>query len=421
MPARPRVALALSGGGFRASVFHLGVLRRLAELGQLPRVDVVSAVSGGSIVGAFLALRWSRVMADGGDATALERHVTTPFLELVRGANFILDWAARVPLAVFRRRRGTDFSRAVVAADLYDERLYGGASLSDLPETPRLILNATSLPSIRAWRFTRDGMGDSRYGYARFSDAAPVPRLSVGVAASAAFPPVFSPLRIRLDDREYSAPLYGEARPDVGREMPLSDGGVYDNLALEVLTRNKPIPLGASVPPPEILVVSDAGHPAIYRFEPWRFPLLASIHLLGRVRDVALEQVVAQRRRILVEDLREARDGIRGTLVPLAGGVDHLSAEQRDRYVAAVGAISQIPPALLAMVRGIRTSLDRFSAVECEALMYHAYVSTDAGWWAHLGGGAPPEPPPWRIEFDSARLELWARELRHSAEWLRVR
>jgi NTE family protein len=54
---RRGVALCLSGGGYRASLFHLGVLRRLNELGTLTRVDTVSAVSGGSILAAFLAQR----------------------------------------------------------------------------------------------------------------------------------------------------------------------------------------------------------------------------------------------------------------------------------------------------------------------------------------------------------------------------
>src|SRR5438067_3951731 len=53
-PARKfRIGLALSGGGFRASIFHLGVIRRLEELGIMKDVDVVSTVSGGSIIGAY--------------------------------------------------------------------------------------------------------------------------------------------------------------------------------------------------------------------------------------------------------------------------------------------------------------------------------------------------------------------------------
>src|SRR5204863_2406753 len=51
-----KVGLALSGGGFRASLFHIGVLARLAELDMLRHVEVLSCVSGGSIVGAHLYL-----------------------------------------------------------------------------------------------------------------------------------------------------------------------------------------------------------------------------------------------------------------------------------------------------------------------------------------------------------------------------
>ena len=55
------VGLCLSGGGYRAAVFHLGSLIRLNEAGLLPRLRTVSSVSGGSIVAAFLGLRWTQL------------------------------------------------------------------------------------------------------------------------------------------------------------------------------------------------------------------------------------------------------------------------------------------------------------------------------------------------------------------------
>src|SRR5215217_9698861 len=73
---RQGVALCLSGGGFRASLFHLGALRRLNELGILSQVDVISSVSGGSIIAAHLAERippWPEpgaVVANWDDAVA---------------------------------------------------------------------------------------------------------------------------------------------------------------------------------------------------------------------------------------------------------------------------------------------------------------------------------------------------------------
>src|SRR5262245_49320047 len=55
----PGIALALSGGGFRAMLFHAGALKRLNELGILPRVARISSVSGGSIAAGFLASVWA--------------------------------------------------------------------------------------------------------------------------------------------------------------------------------------------------------------------------------------------------------------------------------------------------------------------------------------------------------------------------
>src|SRR3954453_15117338 len=72
-------ALCLSGGGFRATIFHLGALRRLNELGALPRLEVITSVSGGSITNGMLATGWSRLTpgADG-SFTNFEEEVARP-------------------------------------------------------------------------------------------------------------------------------------------------------------------------------------------------------------------------------------------------------------------------------------------------------------------------------------------------------
>ncbi len=76
--------LALSGGGYRASLFHLGVTRRLHELGALQNITRLSSVSGGSILAGFLAHR----MLDRGATTLAfddwEAEVSTPFRRVVR-------------------------------------------------------------------------------------------------------------------------------------------------------------------------------------------------------------------------------------------------------------------------------------------------------------------------------------------------
>ncbi|MDA7873941.1 patatin-like phospholipase family protein [Rhodopirellula sp.] len=55
-----RFGLALSGGGFRASFYHLGVIRYLRDARNLQNVSQITAVSGGSVVAAHMVLNWDR-------------------------------------------------------------------------------------------------------------------------------------------------------------------------------------------------------------------------------------------------------------------------------------------------------------------------------------------------------------------------
>src|ERR1700681_693034 len=78
-PPHDGVALCLSGGGYRAMLFHLGSLWRLNELGLLPTLDRISSVSGGSIVAGALGLAWSKLDFDAaGVARAFDAQVVAP-------------------------------------------------------------------------------------------------------------------------------------------------------------------------------------------------------------------------------------------------------------------------------------------------------------------------------------------------------
>src|ERR1700716_2716394 len=80
------IALALSGGGFRAMLFHAGALMRLNELGVLSRVARISSVSGGSISSGFLACVWRQLGApDAGGAFAqFQQKYVEPILAFSR-------------------------------------------------------------------------------------------------------------------------------------------------------------------------------------------------------------------------------------------------------------------------------------------------------------------------------------------------
>ncbi|MCI0461246.1 MAG: patatin-like phospholipase family protein, partial [Gemmataceae bacterium] len=72
--------LCLSGGGFRATLFHLGVIHRLNELGVLAKLSTITSVSGGSILNGVLATRWSRLNFDpaAGTYTNVEQEIGVP-------------------------------------------------------------------------------------------------------------------------------------------------------------------------------------------------------------------------------------------------------------------------------------------------------------------------------------------------------
>ncbi len=216
------VALCLSGGGYRAMLFHLGALWRLNELGWLTKLDRVSSVSGGSITAGVLGRFWDELEFDGsGVAKRFKTAIAGPIHAL---ADHTIDIAAGLKGAFLPRSIGHRL------ADSYDEHLFAEATLQDLPDRPRFVFNATNLQSGVLWRFSKPHMWDYRVG--KIED--PKQRLAVAVAASSAFPPFVSPLALKLDESDY-APATGKGlqRADYMKRPVLSDGGVYDNLGLE--------------------------------------------------------------------------------------------------------------------------------------------------------------------------------------------
>jgi NTE family protein len=411
-----KIGIALSGGGFRASLFHLGVLRRIAELGWLARVDAISGVSGGSIIAAFAALRWKEMLGAGGDADAFQGHIAVPFVEAITTRSFIREWMTHAALQSVVRPFDSTYSRTRAMGDVLSERLYEQTSCADLPEKPYTILNATSLISVRAWRFTRHGLGDSRVGYADWDSG---PALSVGqaVAASAAFPPVFSPARIDSRAYNFSGTSYRDAPVALPDTIALTDGGVYENLGTEVLTKRTPLPGGTLLEIPEFLLVSDGGYPPHYQFKGRRIPGLASLALMWRANTIALEQVSALRRRILVRMFEQQRPN--GLLVALGSNVDRLPCAEASRYRELVDAASCPPASVVERVQRIRTHLNRFTRGEAEALMYHGYLLTDAFLWArsaHLPGEYRRDDglPEWRLTFNSDSIARMTAALRTS-------
>jgi len=233
----PGIALCLSGGGYRAMIFHLGVLWRLNELGYLSRLDGVSSLSGGSITAAMLGLKWSRLGFANGIAQRLVDKVIRPLRAF---AHETID-VGSVLKGIFSPGSISD-----KVAGAYRRHLFGEATLQDLPDDPpRFVINATNVQTGVLWRFSKPYMRDYLVGEVKN----PTVPLATAVAASSAFPPVLSPAKLELDPAAFSPPV-GEPyhRPPYTIEVYLSDGGVYDNLGLETAWKRY-----------NTILVSDAG------------------------------------------------------------------------------------------------------------------------------------------------------------------
>jgi NTE family protein len=218
----PGVALCLSGGGYRAMVFHIGAIWRLNELRYLAKLDRVSSVSGGSITAGVLGLNWHLLEFDAdGYATNLDEQFVQPLRKL---ASKTIDLSA-VLLGILLP--GTISDRV---AGAYRKHVFGHATLQNLPDRPRFVINSTSMQTGSLWRFSKPYMADYQVGMVRNPDV----ELALAVAASSAFPPILSPARVHMDPASFDPAERGPLHmPPYTTDAVLSDGGVYDNLGLE--------------------------------------------------------------------------------------------------------------------------------------------------------------------------------------------
>jgi NTE family protein len=272
-PPRPGLALCLSGGGYRAMLFHLGALWRLNELACLPKLTRISSVSGGSIAAGVLGHRWSRLRFVDGVATAFQEEVVAAIRTLAGRTIDVGD----VLKGVFLRGPVND-----VLVSVYKDMLFGDATLQDLPDSPRFVINATNVQSGVLWRFSKPYMWDWRVGKVE----RPTIELAVAVGASSAFPPVLSPARVHLHDSDFVSGTGDDLqRPPFTEEVFLTDGGVYDNLGLETAWKQF-----------ETILVSDGGASLVPDPEPHTDWLRHAL----RVIEVMQNQVCSLRKRQVI-------------------------------------------------------------------------------------------------------------------------
>lgn len=345
----PGIALCLSGGGYRAMIFHVGVLWRLYEARLLNKLARISSVSGGSITAGVLGLKWHELVFD-------PARIQTDFVEKIvkplrAMAGETIDAEAVIVGSLLPGTISDRIARA------YDKTLFKGATLQALPDAPRFVINATNVQSGVLWRFSKPYMWDYRVGKVEH----PKIPLAQAVAASSAFPPVLSPFELRLDASDFVA----NSGTDLQREpfttrVVLTDGGVYDNLGLETAWKRY-----------QTVLVSDAGGKTGAEEEPKTDWARHSYRILNLVDN----QVRALRKRQVIDSFKAktrsgAYWGIR-TDISNYGLPDALACP-----VASTLALAETPTRLKRLDDALQEKLINWGYAVCDAALRRHYDPT---------------------------------------------
>ena len=425
--SRGKVGLALSGGGFRASLYHIGVLARLAELDILRHVEVISCVSGGSILGAYYYLELKHLLETRADdeitrddyiqlveriergfVAGVQRNIRTRAL-LEFGGNLKALLSPRPPMS---ERMGELYERELYsriadgrgdAPRLLRDLLiqpYGARDFRPkydnwrrLNKVPILVLNATTLNTCHNWQFTASYLGeppargidseiDANDRFRRmYHDEAPHAfreiRLGHAVAASACVPGLFDPL---MFDGLYEG----------GYITRLVDGGVYDNQGAASLLEQDC----------KVLLVSDASGQTSMQKDPpgthFSAPARANNILMARVRETQFQLLYRLRDSSVISGLMyvHLKKGLDTGAVDWVGCPDP-SQPPRHALLTRYGIRKDVQ----ALIAGIRTDLDSFSGVEADALMLSGYAMTADEFPRGVQGFPVPDSPevPWRF------------------------
>jgi NTE family protein len=389
---RKGLALCLSGGGYRAALFHLGATRRLNELGVLSKIDTFTSVSGGSIFASLIAAyavrhpdAWSNF---GRPLPRYDEEVAEPMYELA-GRDIRTT-------TVLRKLLPWNWGKPDVQIDALAEAIAEGptgrARLEELPDRPRFVFCSSEMQFRQQWTFdssTRK-LGAEPCGYGPFGSSWTIARAA---AASSCLPGAFAPMTIT--DR-LSGGTYTDADADeLERNLALSDGGMYDNLGLEPVWRDH-----------ATVLVSDAGP----SFRP--NPGLGRIWNALRFAIILLEQATDVRKRWLIANfITRQLDGTYWSVAGIAGDYPVPSQPAYSREFVR----DSIAP--------VRIDLDVFSDGERAVLENHGYLMAETAIRSHAAGlalngpAAAPPFPEWLDERkaadalrDSAKTKIFPRD-----------
>lgn len=280
---RPRLGIALSGGGSRAMAFHLGCLRALHDRGLLSQADVLSTVSGGSVIGAMyaysddsfdeFAARVRAILRKGLVWGIVRRTLLSTRLLQILGTKMTsglvanLAFTSRFVLGKlealiprnskakgtiaqriqppFRRWASRTLAFEQTLKDLlFGDRTVGSARRGNV----NIVMNACELRTGTAFRFGSRESGSWRFGLVDGNNVT----VSTAVAASAAYPALLPAI-----DRYFD--FVGRDGARQRKRAILTDGGVYENLGVSCMTPDRDDAYSTNVFRPRYIICCDAG------------------------------------------------------------------------------------------------------------------------------------------------------------------
>jgi NTE family protein len=349
------IALCLSGGGYRAMIFHLGVIWYLEDAGILPKLARISSVSGGSITAGVLALAWTRLSSAPDRKKAFQELVVGPLRKM---AATTIDTKAVLGGVL---APGTVSDRIIKR---YKDLLFGERTLQDFPDEPRFVINATNVQTGSLFRFSKPYIGDWQVGRCL------VPKRSVAeaVAASSAFPPVLSPVRLEFSAQDFDADPGPCHREPFTTKVMLTDGGVYDNMGIETAWKRC-----------KTILVSDAGG----KMQPEEEPHANWAQHSLRINSLIDNQVRSLRKRQIVSAFR---GGVRkGAYWGMwTDPAEYSITSKLDLPTARAGELARTPTRLRAMPDKLQQQLINFGYGMAERAVRSYYDPN-----AHAAPGFP--------------------------------
>ena len=348
-----KIGIALSGGGIRATVFHLGFLKWMVERDLIERIAYISSVSGASLC---IGLIYSRNGLKWPSSQRFLSSVLPRIEEVIMGSD--IQTSALIRVFPFWLTRKVNLLAKIIK-DQWDIQ----GTMSDLKGTPVWCVNCTTYETGKRFRITQEQIGDYATGYAE-QHGFPI---ADAMAASAGFPFLVGPYK--LDRRKYSwnsseYELRSNHMPH-GRYYHLWDGGVYDNLGLEALYKIASNSYGGYLAEGiNYIMVSNAGTPSGYKKR-------IGTSNPKRLLEISMDQVASLRSRSIVSHIKCERNGL---FLNIGNSADYilkeaeLKLDEKNRIIK-----ESLPVQYANYVRDYNTTLRRPTVSDYYLILRHGY------------------------------------------------